>query len=258
MQNKAIFTIIQNETYFLKLWMQYYIKYFIPSEIYILNHQSSCKETIDLLESYRIKGCNIINLYNDTSFNHQWLNDIVNSFQRFLLLNYKNIVFAEIDEILVADPSIYKDGLLGVINHDLSHKRAHGYNLTHYLEEELPFTFDCDPILYQRKYWHRIGIYDKTLILKEPVLWNIGFHTINAEVQPIQLPGLQLLHLHKFDYHTCKTRHKEQANRNWNHEDLTKNRGYQNRIYEEPAFRSWFYSEWGPRLEMPDYIRSCI
>lgn len=258
----AAFTIVQNETYFLDIWVKYYRKYFNVGDLYILNHNTARCDALTTLTRYRSIGINIIDVHRDFSFDHHWLRDIVQAFQSFLLLSYDSVLFAESDELIITDPEVHSNGLIGLLEAKDVY-RCIGYNIIHYYKEELAFDFETDPLLYQRKWWHRATNYDKTLISNKTLNWHIGFHSCMAQPEK-PTDGLYLAHLHRLDYSLCKIRHKEQANRKWSASDLAANRGQQNRIYEDDKFEKWFYN--GTNLDVfdpvcypiPDFIRLAV
>lgn len=258
----AAFTIVQNETYFLDIWVKYYRQFFRVSDLYILNHDTANKDALYTLSKHKSIGINVIDVHRDYSFDHNWLRDVVQSFQGFLLMSYNSVLFAEADELLITDPRIFPNGLTGLMRaNDVF--RCTGYNVIHYHKDEMAFNFETDPLLYQRKWWHRATNYDKTLISNRTLHWHVGFHTCMA--QPVNTTdGLYLVHLHRLDYELCKARHREQAERKWSVPDLTLNRGQQNRIFEDDKFEKWFYS--GTNLDVfdpvcypiPDFIRLAV
>ena len=38
MRNAAAFTMVNNETHFLPIWIKHYSKYFEPQDLYVINH----------------------------------------------------------------------------------------------------------------------------------------------------------------------------------------------------------------------------
>lgn len=264
MYQTALFTIIQNETYFLNLWINYYSKHFNPSNIFILNHDSTNTETINILNNF--KG-NVIPIHNPESFNHTWLLNTVKSFQNFLLNSYTSTLFTECDEIIAPAPEIYPNGLSDYLNnhHNDQPRKCNGYNVKHIVTEEESLDLNQMPILKQRKYWERDIQYCKPLLANRPINWIGGFHDekdSNLEMDP----NLFLIHLHKMDYNLCYNKHKEQAQRNWSKNDLNNNLGAQNRLYEDVAkFHKWFYHNDINNNEnitvnyiMPDWIQELI
>lgn len=98
-RQRAVFTIAQNEPTFLPLWVRHYGRWFAPEDIFILDHDSSDGSA----DSVRGRAA-IIPVHRSKSFDHHWLSSIMASFQRFLLRSYDAVLFAESDELVVAEP----------------------------------------------------------------------------------------------------------------------------------------------------------
>src|SRR5580704_6832116 len=101
MRKRAAFTIVQNEPVFLPVWLQYYGRYFDRTDLYVLDHDSDDGSTAGVGER-----SNLLRVHRDKSFDHAWLAGTVAAFQAFLLRSYERVLFAETDEIVVADPSL--------------------------------------------------------------------------------------------------------------------------------------------------------
>jgi hypothetical protein len=251
----AVFTIAQNEIRFLPLWLGHYRRDFDAADIYVLDHGSTDGSTESLDQH-----CNVVAVHREKSFDHMWLKGTVEDFQAFLLRSYETVLFAEVDEFVVADPDRYAG--LGAYIEGLREPAAccTGYSVVQHPEEP-PLRFDA-PVLPQRRYWHRSPKYSKRLIGRIPLAWNIGFHTeFNAPaIQPD--PHLYLIHLHRVDYEYCLERHRSSASRPWPEEDLQWNLGWHQRVVEPDEFRHWFFhgDDLGDpeRERIPDRLRAVL
>jgi hypothetical protein len=255
MRAGAAFTIVQNEPFFLPLWLSYYGRYFDRSDLYVLDHDSDDGSTADVGSL-----CHLIRVHRDRSFDHKWLNATVRAFQAFLLQSYERVLFVEADEIVAPDPDGY-DGLDDYIAHCTAPLvRCTGYEVVHYPDEE-PKLQPGVPILAQRRYWHASRLYCKPLLASRPVEWALGFHELVSVPDLAPDPGLFLVHLHRVDYDTCVARHQKTAARNWNPEDLATRRGLQNRLVEtDEAFKNWYFHgmDNAGRLPIPDRLRTLL
>ena len=75
----AVFTIVKNENYFLPIWLKHFKKFFKSEDIYVLDHQSTDGSTEDL-------DVNVIPIFNDLTFDHQWLINQVEKMQLLMLM----------------------------------------------------------------------------------------------------------------------------------------------------------------------------
>jgi len=253
---RAVFTIAQNEPRFLSLWLRYYRRYFDQSDVYVLDHDSTDGST-DGIEA----DCNVVAVHRDVSFDHMWLTGTVEDFQAFLLRSYDAVLFAEVDEFVIADPRHYAGLGEYIERFDGVAACCTGYNVVHYPDEP-PLRF-AEPVLRQRRYWHRSPQwYSKRLLGRVPLSWNIGFHQeFNAPgVEPD--PHLYLAHLHRVDYEYCLERHEGVAAREWYEGDRRFNLGWHYRVVDPDEYREWFFH--GKDLEgtepepIPDHLREAL
>lgn len=232
---RAAYTIVQNEAGFLPAWIAHYSRFFEPGDIYVLDHDSTDGST------RAVAGCcQVIPVHRAASFDHTWLRSTVEQFQTFLLASYETVLFAEVDEFVVAEPQRYA-GLGDYIDRMQDPVTCcTGYNVVHY-PFELPLKLQ-EPILRQRSYWHRSQEYSKRLIAKTPLSWSPGFHVELQYPEVAPDPDLYLIHLHRADYASCLARHRASAARPWNQDDVRNRQGFQNRIVEAGEFRHWFFN----------------
>jgi hypothetical protein len=241
----ALFTIIQNEDFFLNIWLEYYKKYFPIEDIYVLNHNSTIESCLKILKSAKESGVNVIPVHRDFSFDHAWLRTTVENFQRFLLKSYDYVMFVEIDEIVAPDPSRYKLGIHQYIldafnDSSVNVLRCVGFNVEHTPATEPDMDLNSS-VLSQRSKWRRSYIYDKPLISNIPLEWVNGFHWLTTMKTPPVRPDLILIHLHKMDYGLCKKKHAESAKRKWSKYDIETLQGDHNRIDSGVEFEQFFF-----------------
>jgi hypothetical protein len=252
---RAAFTIVKDEPVMLPLWLAYYERSFPADDLYVLAHDCA-PETLAAIEG----RCRIVPVHHEAAFDHLWMKTTVESFQAFLLRSYAVVLFAEVDEFVVADPrhhaglGAYIDAMPGPA------ARCVGFNVVHQPDEP-PLRFDAPPLLAQRRYWHASLDYSKRLISHVPLRWSDGFHHENNAPDDPPDPDLMLVHLHRVDYDWCLERHRASAARDWNAADVVHQRGSQNRIVEPAEFEEWFRR--GPDLDaprelIPDHIRQVL
>jgi hypothetical protein len=251
---RAAFTMVQNEPVMLPVWLDHYGRYFNPDDLYVLDHDSTDGSTSGL------EGrCRVVPVHRRASFEHRWMREVVESFQRFLLSSYEAVLFAEADELVVADPRLYA-GLDDYIERlERPAARCAGFNVVH-SPEEPPLRFD-QPLLAQRRYWHASQTYSKRLLARMPLRWSVGFHDEYDAPDDPPDPALMLVHLHRVDRDAYLARHRSTAGRNWSADDIRLGLGVQNRLSDQDELEEWFRA--GPDLDaprelIPEHIRSLL
>lgn len=243
----AIFTIVKDEKFFLPIWLRYYKQYFDNTDIYILDHQSTDGSTNNL-------DVNVVKIYNDIQFDHLWLVITVQNFQQELLTKYKAVIFTEVDEILYSLGENFDDLINRFIESNDEFMTCYGYEIMQNLDSE-PNLSDEKNIMSQRKFWFRYDIYDKTLLSKIPIGWNVGFHYCNY---PKKYDNLYMIHLHRMDFNLMFERHNLRTT-TWNlsKKDLKKGWGRHNFIGDKDGVLNIFNMFLSKRESIPqDHIDS--
>jgi hypothetical protein len=249
----AIFVMVKNENVFLPIWLKYYSRYIDGKDIYVFDHRSVDGSVERCLKDYTF---NVIRLNYPLSFDHLWFKFVANTVQKKLLSHYEYVIFTDIDEIIVPDIMKYR-GLDDYIQKlDKDHVRCIGYDLIHLPHKEENTYCASEPVLSQRRFWYHTHWYNKTLISRQPLNWEIGFHEVrNLDSAADQ--DLMLIHLHKLDFDLCWATSFERARLKWPQEDILTNRGWQNRITDIDKFRD-YYEGWPGNFkieEIPEDIR---
>ena len=236
-RNRAAFTIVQNEPLFLPKWLDYYGGHFPSGDLYVLDHATTDGSTAAAARTW--PTVRFVPVHRLESFNHNWLRETVEAFQRFLLQSYDNVLFAEADEFVVADPHRY--GGLGryIERFEMPIVRCQGLNV-YQTPEEAPLDF-ARPWLPQRTNAYEAVLYSKPILSKLPLRWAMGFHSLEGALPPPLDSDLFLFHCHRIDYDYCVRRHQSARQRNWSQADLAMGLGIQNRIVEPTEFRTWYY-----------------
>lgn len=204
----AVFTIVKNENYFLPKWIKHYRRFLDNDDIYVLDHQSDDGSTDGL-------DVNVIRVINEVAFDHQWIVDTVQRFQERLLDDYECVIYAESDEIIYSSEMDLDKMIEEFIKTDLPSIRCKGFEVMQDLERESPLE-DGEDILTKRDYWFPFPMYDKTILARVPLKWQLGFHTcvnMKEDENPYAY-GLTLCHLHRADFELMLKRH-ERAKK-WN------------------------------------------
>jgi hypothetical protein len=229
-RKSAIFTIVKNENYFLPIWIKHYKKYFDESDIYVLDHQSNDGSTENL-------KVNVVTVINELAFDHQWLVDTVQNFQKELLEKYQCVIFAESDELLysIENPlNLVIENLINNPNQD--YISCIGYEIIE-MRDEKSLSLE-DKIIENRNYWYKCPLYDKTLISKIPLSWIWGFHNVNGKPK-LYTDGLYMAHLHRVDFELMLKRHEERSKK-WNLKDDGAGVGFQHKIGDREGVMKYF------------------
>lgn len=249
----AIFVMVKNENVFLPIWLKYYSRFIEGNDIYVFDHRTIDGSVDRCTKEYAFKT---IRLNYPLSFDHLWFKFVADTVQKKLLHHYEYVIFTDIDEIILPDIKKYR-GLDEYIQKlDSDYVRCIGYDLIHLpYKEELPYN-SAQSVLSQRKFWYHTHWYNKTLISRRPLDWEIGFH----EVRDLNVAvdhDLMLIHLHKLDFDMCWKTCFGRARLKWPHEDVINNRGWQNRITDIDRFRD-YYEGWPDGFqieEIPEHLR---
>jgi hypothetical protein len=246
-RRSAVFTIVKNEAFFLPIWLKHYQKYFDNCDIYVLNHESTdgCVMGLDV---------NVIDVFNPIVFDHRWLLETVQNMQRSLLKKYECVLFAESDEIIYSTDvplSRYIDDFLK--DTSCQYKRTTGYEVKHNVESEPTLTSNTK-ILTNRNEWFRYDGYDKTLLSKVPLNWNLGFHHL-AGNNPPREESLFLLHLHRLDCEEMVKRHNYRLTNCVIRDDGA---GGHNRLTDRAKLLDYFNQIPSPLEKIPLAHKQCL
>lgn len=248
----AIFVMVKDEKIFLPIWLKYYSGSFSGEDIYVFDHRTSDNSVEECKKKFSF---NVIRLDYPFSFDHEWFKFVANNAQKKLLESYEYVVFTDVDEILYPLKEKYSN-LRDYVNKLKDESvQSKGYDLIFIENKEQ----DYDPnksVLSQRRYWYEIDWYDKTLISKHPLDWNIGFHTVKGRVSNID-NDLLLIHLHKLDFKICWKNTYERARLLWLQSEISQSRGWQNRITDIDEFREYYYA-WPEDLSITEIPESII
>lgn len=202
----GIFTIVKNEKFFTKKWIEYYSKFFDLNDMYILDHESIDGSTNNL-------PVNTIKISNEQDFHIIWLMERVREFSEKLLKDYKYFFYVDADELIITkDGSNFREYLDKEIHNNRNCFIATGYNIVHNKEKEPPFDYSKS-ILSQRKYYHECSHYNKPFMADHLLYYNSGLHTAGNETWYSDTsrndPNLLLMHCKLYDFDESVNRYKE-------------------------------------------------
>ena len=204
--------------------------FFDKNDIYILDHDSDDNSTTDL-------DVNVVKIHNTLAFDHQWLVNTVQNFQKELLEKYECVVFAESDELIYSIEKPLNEIILDLINNPSEdYITCIGYEVIE-MKGETSLN-QSDEIFKNRNYWFKYSNYDKTLISKIPLTWCWGFHHVNGKIIN-QSHGLYMTHLHRVDFEMMLKRHEDRAKK-WNLKNDGDGVGFQHRIGDREGVMDYF------------------
>lgn len=251
----AVFTIVKDEQLFLPIWVNYYRKHFKDEDIYILNHETNDGGVEKIAELY--PSINIIPVFNELAFDHRWVTDTVQNFQKELLEKYEAVLLAEVDEIIY-----HKRGLEEYIKEEFlpsceNTVRTCGYEIVHQTLFESPLNLD-EPIMMQRDYVFRSPQHqDKPYLTRVPLTYHYGYHNCNEH--SVRDDNLILIHLNRMDYTMSYNRNLERQAMKLHQGDKSAGYGYQKHLVGQD-FSNWFYHQtWGhPIIKMPEDFKHIV
>jgi hypothetical protein len=184
----AAVTMVYNEPDYMDLWCRHYARQVGAENCYVIDHGSD-DGTTDALGAV-----NVIRIPRSPKDNEVRAK-VVSDFCSLLLSRYDAVAHVDIDELLVPDPRYHRDlkdcvaAMTGPVMH------AIGLEVWHLAETEPPVDI-TQPISLQRGWtWFNAALC-KPVIIRKPVKWSPGFHSVDA---PLALDHLFLFHLRYFD-----------------------------------------------------------
>jgi hypothetical protein len=159
-----------------------------PEQCYVIDHGSDDGSTADL------GAVNIIRLPR-SPMDDAWRADLISDFCADLLTRYDAVIHADVDELIVPDPRAHASladcaqTMQGPVRH------AIGFDVWHLAEEQPPIDL-ARPISEQRNWLWFNSALCKPALIRAPVRWSPGFHSVE---EPLAFGALYMFHLHYFD-----------------------------------------------------------
>lgn len=232
MKPLAVFTIVQNESRFLPVWLRCYTQQVPVEDIYVLDHQTTGDAADVLVEACQAARVeNVLPVTHEHSFDSFWLTHITRYFQQFLLMSYRAVLFTAADELLLPR----NRDLLGYAAKMGSDeiRAGTGIEVVHKRDSEAPIDW-TQPLVAQRSSCYTCYRYSKPVLATTPVYWSAGWYqATNYPLKREPDPNLVLLHLHRIDYDYCLLSHREKTARTWKPDE--RNEGvFRHNLVEEP------------------------
>ena len=259
MSNKkraAAFTIVKNENYFLKKWIDHYSKYYNLSDLFVLDHYSKDESTKNLDVNVFQPDIN----GGELAYDHDWMKSWIEKTYKDLLNDYECVMFTDVDEIIFTVDKPFNQ----VIEDFLNDKRCLVQSINTWdliqAEGEKDLSFD-DEIIPNRKYMVRHIAnnfkYDKTLLSKHIPRFDRGHHNMLNFKRDFKYE-LKMLHLKKYDFKAMMARNEY---RNKFETLFSDNNGMQNKNNTIEFQKNFFNSENNSQefyREIPDKWRTIL
>lgn len=179
MKPYAIFTIVQNENIFLRLWANYYGNLSKTVDLFVLDDSTSDNSINDLKLLHQEVTIKPVN--SGRRYDLERLRLEVQSFQKSLLQDYEVVIYTDVDEFLMTLEGGFFEYLENFRLSEATRIRASGWHCVHAEGEEPVCLKEQESVLKNRKDMLRLPPYDKVLISKIPIIWSDGFHNCKGD-----------------------------------------------------------------------------
>jgi len=199
----AAVTMVYNEPDFLPLWIKYYSGQVGEDRCYVIDHGSSDGSTEHL-------GVNVLRIPRSPMHDEKRAR-FISDFASSLLEWHDAVIYSDVDEFLIADPTDYASLPDFCSRSPYSITNAIGVNLLQTSDEISPLDTSL-PVLRQRGWTRFIYSMCKPLVTKSRTKWVPGFHSSN---HPMAYDKLFLFHLHYCDLAISLRRLAKTRNMPW-------------------------------------------
>lgn len=209
----ALLTIVRNEKIFLSVWLKYYMRFFQPKDIFIIDNASTDNSITLAKKQYDF---NLIN-EKEKIADSEYITKVVKKWHYFLFTLYDIILLCSIDEIIAPDPQFFPNLTTYIQFFAVNPRKfcfSSGFNVLHDIKYEKPIIWN-QPLLKQRRYWNYSYVYCKPALSKVPLDYDKGLHSIIG-IEPhltgnIADPTLINIHLRRIDWDLNNLRWKKET-----------------------------------------------
>ena len=204
----AVWTMVRDENYFLRLWVNYYSKFLPCEHIFIL---------VDGADSFLpdgLDGCQIIVLPKSKIVEgwdeRRW--QFLSHFASALATRFDVVLGGDVDELVVLDPKVGLNPITYIL------ERAEGQVISPFAIEVVhridlePALSLGEPVLGQRRFGRLNASYCKPCIHRGPIRWSLGQHYADYP-ELILSKDLFLFHLRYLDAELLGQRQEQRSNR---------------------------------------------
>lgn len=173
-----------NESFNIPLWIKYYTSQVGERNVVIIDNDSTDDSAPIIRSVPNIR-------YPRKKFSDFERSEFVSQFANSLLKIYDYVIYADADEIIVADPTKYTSLVDFIKRNPADAHTCIGFNL--YERLGLDDKYDSSKSLFsQRNSLNLTTSMCKTSVISKPVSWSGGFHAANI---PPNFSGLQLIQI---------------------------------------------------------------
>jgi len=226
----AAITFVFNESINLPIWLRHYGASVGEENLFIVDHGSN-DGSVD-----QVGMANVIRLPK-REFDEVNRVGFIRKFHESLLKFYDAVIYTDCDEMLIADPAVYRNLRHYLESMAVDYVNALGVDVVHMIQLEPPMNL-ARPILAQRRFGRFQSGLCKALIARSPVAWIPGFHC--CDKPPIFDRNLFMFHLKLMDFNIALNRHKLNSENNWSQRAIDSRHGAHHR-YDQQIFVQQFF-----------------
>jgi hypothetical protein len=214
--------MVYNENRYLPIWCRYYGGLLGREKCFIIDHGSD-DGSIEVCT-----GFNVIRLPRSVH-DDQRRTEFVSGLASDLLNYFDKILYVDVDEIVVPDPSKYADLRQYCDEPAKGAISAFGFEIQHVVGAEGNIDINQD-ITGQREWMWFTSAMCKTVLTSEPIQWTPGFHSSNFDTK---FDDLYLFHLRNFDLNLGLERLRRTRSLIWSSEAVGKHQRITDEKYVE-------------------------
>jgi hypothetical protein len=204
----AAWTMVRNDDFFLKLWVDYYSQVLPRNQLFIL------VDGADSTLPSGIEGCQIItfpkSVMEEGWDRKRW--NFLSSFSSSLATRFDVVLGGDVDELIVLDPETGRNPIQHILEHTQTDVISpFAIEIIHRLDLEEPLD-PTRPILSQRRFGRINATYCKPCIHRVPIKWSIGQHYSDRPELALS-KHLFLFHLRYIDKEMLLSRQNQRLSR---------------------------------------------
>jgi len=191
----ALITMVYQDEFFLKLWVDYYSRFTDRKNLFIISHGP--QEYVEDIA----RGCNIMQVNRHEPYagmdSDRW--SFITKFGSGLTHMYDNVIYNDVDEVVVLDPTAGSNVIDYIENIPREREVITPFPVEVVHRRDIEHDYDYSlKMLAQRKFVRVNGRYAKPCITRRDIFWNPDGHASNYPKLFLD-DNLYLFHLKWFD-----------------------------------------------------------